>query len=40
MPFGAFPIFDNLISRKRLAVEGNGTKFGPLGKYLVYTRYP
>ncbi len=28
--FGAFPIFDDLVSRKRLVVEQNGPKFGPL----------
>ena len=29
--FGAFPIIDNLISRKWLVVERNGVKFGPRG---------
>ncbi len=27
------------ISSKPLAVERNGPKFGPLGKYLVYIEY-
>ncbi len=27
--FGAFPIFGNLVSQKRLIVEQNGWKFGP-----------
>ncbi len=26
---GAFPIFGNFVSRKRLVVEPNGVKFGP-----------
>ncbi len=29
--FGAFPIFDNFLSRKWLVVGGNGPKFGPHG---------
>ncbi len=37
--FGAFPIFDNRVSRKRLVVERNGEKFGPRGEYSVYTGY-
>ncbi len=34
--FSAFPIFDNLVSRKRLVIEQNGPKFGPRSKNLVY----
>ncbi len=35
--FGAFPIFDNLVSRKWLAAERNGMKFGPQeGVFSVY----
>ena len=37
--FGAFPIFDNLVSRKRLVVERNRVKFGLRGEYSVYTGY-
>ncbi len=32
--FGAFSIFDNLISRKRLVVEQTGPNFGPGGYIL------
>ncbi len=36
--FGAFSIFDNLVSQKRLVVERNGPKFGPHGyAFSVYT---
>ncbi len=28
--FGTFPFLDDLVSRKRLVVERNGPKFGPL----------
>ena len=28
--FSAFPIFSNLVSQKRLVVEQNGPKLGPL----------
>ncbi len=31
MSFGAFPIFSNLISQKRLVVENNAPKIGPRG---------
>ena len=34
---GAFPIFDNLVSRTRLVVEQNGVKFGAQG--WVFTVY-
>ncbi len=35
--FGAFLIFDDLVSQKRLVVERKGTKFGPLGQvYIIY----
>ncbi len=34
-----FLIFDNLASRKQLAIEHNGLKFGLRGKFLVYTGY-
>ena len=37
--FGAFPIFDKPVSRKRLVVERKGVKFGPRGEYSVYTGY-
>ncbi len=37
--FGAFPIFDNPVSRKRLAVEQKGVTFGPQGEYSVYIGY-
>ena len=33
--FDAFPIFGDLVSRKRLIVERNGRKFGPRGPYKV-----
>ena len=29
--FGAFPFFDDLVSRKWLVVQQNGPKFGPVG---------
>ena len=29
--FGAFPIFDDYVSQRRLAVERYGLKFGPPG---------
>ena len=32
--FGAFSIFDSLVSGKWLAVERNGQKFGPTGQVL------
>ena len=38
-PFGAFLIFADLVSRKRLIVERNGHKFGHGGKSLVYIEY-
>ncbi len=34
---GAYTNFDNLVCRKRMVVEQNGVKFGPLGEYSVYT---
>ena len=34
--FGAFPFFDDLVSRKWLVVERNGAKFGPLGVYSTF----
>ena len=33
---GAFPIFDNLVSRTRLAIEGNGVHLGLRGEYSVF----
>ncbi len=35
--FGAFPIFDSIVSRKRLVIEQNGVKFGSRG--LVFNVY-
>ena len=37
--FGAFPFFDDLVSRKRLLVERNGPNFGPLGGGEVFSDY-
>ncbi len=35
--FGAFPIFENLVSRKQLLIERNRVKFGPQGwEFSVY----
>ncbi len=36
---GAFPIFNNFVSRKWLVVQRNGVKFEPGGEYSVYTSY-
>ncbi len=36
--FGAFEIFGNLVSRKRMVVERNGLKFGPQGKVISCSR--
>ena len=36
--FGAFPFFDDLVSRKLLVVERDGPKFGPLGQ-VMYIQY-
>ena len=33
LSFGAFPIFDNLVTPKRLVVEPNGLNFGPRGVF-------
>ncbi len=35
--FSIFQTFDNLVSEKWLAVEGNGRKLGLGGKYVMYT---
>ncbi len=35
--FVAFPIFDNLVSRKHLVVERHEMKSGPRGVYSLYT---
>ena len=37
--FGAFTIFDNLLSRKRAVVERNGVIFRLRGEYASYTWY-
>ena len=37
--FGAFQIFADLVSRKRLIVERNGQNLDLRGKYLVYIEY-
>ena len=37
--FGAFPIFNNLVSRKWLVVEQSRVEFEPRGEYSVYTGY-
>ena len=37
--FGAFPIFDNRLSQKRLVVERNGVKFRPRGWVFSVYRY-
>ena len=37
--FGAFPIFEKTVSRKRLVIERNGVKVGIGGEHSVYTGY-
>ncbi len=37
--FGEFPMFDDIVSRKRLVVERNEPRLGPQVKYLGYTEY-
>ncbi len=37
--FDGLPIFDNLVSRKRLVEEGNFENFGLRGKHLLYSDY-
>ena len=37
--FGAFPIFEKPVSRKRLVIERNTVKFGLGDEYSVYTGY-
>ena len=37
--FGAFPIFEKPVSRKRLVIEPNEVKLGLGGEHSVYTGY-